>query len=132
MIIKGEPNKKKEKTEDEQKKEMLEELEKESLSTICLACLYAKKFEETGMDITERWATAEQQTEIIQRFFYEGYEKGLIEGIERGKALEKEETTQAQSGEYGVGKSEFFDPGYKVNLKPAKRHRSPTKKKRRY
>jgi len=115
MIVQGK-KKPVEKTEDEKKEDLLNELRKESLGTISLACVYAKKFEETGMDITEKWATAEQQSDIIQRFFYEGYRKGLMEGVEKGRQLEREEGKQEQQ----------------INLNFPKRHRSPTKKKRRY
>lgn len=118
MIVKGDPNKKKPavKTEDESKEDLLNELRKESLGTISLACFYVKKFEETGIDVTERWATAEQQSEIIQQFYYEGYRSGLKDGIEKGRQLEREEGKQEQQ----------------INLNFPKRHRSPTKKKRKY
>lgn len=138
MIVQRDPNEKKpvEKTEEESKEDLLGELRKESLATISLACVYAKKLEETGMDITERWATAEQQSEIIQNFYYQGYEKGFNDGIARGKEIERQEMILAQSGEYGVD-SDFFDPSKLTvsDLKAVanrKRRRSATKKKRRY
>ena len=130
------------KTEDERKEEMLEELKKESLSTICLACVYAKKFEETGMDITEKWATAEQQSEIIQNFYYQGYENGFRDGIEKGKEIEREEAALIRTGEYGLN-DDYFDAGIEITtddlkkidlskiVKTHSKHRSPTKKKRR-
>ena len=133
MIIQGDPNKKREKTEEEQKEEMLEELRKESLSTICLACVYVKKFEETGMDITERWATAEQQSEIIQSFYYQGYDKGFAEGIEMGKRIEREEAHQMQQDIYRRD-DQFFEgdmsPAQIMNIVKHTWKRSPTKKKR--
>jgi len=141
MIIQRDPNERKkpvEKTEDERKEEMLEELRKESLSVICLACVYAKKLEETGMDITERWATAEQQSEIIQNFYYQGYENGYYDGIHKGKEIERAEHMQMQQDEYRHEDS-FYDPtskyGQGINLAKIIRHsrkKSPTKKKRRY
>ena len=130
------------KTEEESKSEMLEELRKESLSIICLACLYAKKFEETGMDITERWATTEQQSEIIQNFYYQGYKKGYMDGIEKGKEIEREEMAQMQTGLYGLNEEYFDATGMTVGKDAIKnvdvsrinfhsKRKSPTKKKKR-
>ena len=136
MIVYNDNDKKKqiEKTEEEQKEEMLDELRKESLSTICLACLYAKKYEETGMDITERWATAEQQSEIIQSFYYQGYDKGFADGIEMGKRIEREEARQMQQDIYRRD-DQFFEgdmsPAQIMNIVKHQWKKSPTKKKRR-
>lgn len=137
MIIQGDSNKKKpvEKTEEERKEEMLEELRKESMSIICLACVYAKKLEETGMDITEKWETAERQSEIIQNFYYQGYENGFKDGIHKGKEIERAEHMQMQQDEYRHDEV-FYEPTRDpLDLVKIIRHskkKSATKKKRRY
>ena len=94
MIIKG--SKAHEASESEQKEIMLNSLRNESLSIICLASMYAKKFEETGIDITERIATVEQQSAVIQNIYNQGYKKGFEEGIARGKKMEREEAEEIQ------------------------------------
>ena len=83
-----------EKSELQQKEEMLIELGKERLAVICLALMYAKGFEETGLDITKAWETAEQQMAIIQQNYKAGYKQGLIDGIEKGKEIERQERAE--------------------------------------
>ena len=76
------------------KERMLDELRQESEGVICLAVMFAKGFEVTGEDITKAWQTAEQQMEIIQRNFNEGYRAGYIDGIAKGKEIEQQERAE--------------------------------------
>lgn len=76
------------------KERMLDELRKESVGVICLAAMYAKGFEETGENITKAWQTAEQQMEIIQCNFNKGYKAGYIDGIVKGKEIERQERAE--------------------------------------
>ena len=73
-------------SEDERKEDILGKLRKESSSIITLAYMYAKNFEETGADITQRWATMQEQNAILQQVYNRGYE----EGLDKGRALEHE------------------------------------------
>lgn len=77
MIVKSRIKKQEEPSMEEQKAKMLEQLGQESLSIICLAYMYAKNFEETGVDITTRWATMEQQNKILQEVYSRGYKDAL-------------------------------------------------------
>lgn len=76
------------------KAELLKSLSEESMSVICLAVVYAKNFDEYGCDVTERWMTAEQQSQIIKAYYKKGYNEGYVEGIVKGKELEREEARQ--------------------------------------
>lgn len=102
MIINNDPEYEKKKafeeklarSEDQQKEDMLAELRKESTAVICLATLYAKGYENYGIDITKAWETTEQQAAILQRIYREGYHRGLLEGIGQGKKIAQEEAMQ--------------------------------------
>ena len=74
------------KTDDERKIELLTKLLDESVSIIALAYMYAKNLEEIGEDVTTRWQTMEQQNRGLKA----AYDKGYIEGIDKGKELERE------------------------------------------
>ena len=94
MVIDKSPNIPKQKeaerklamSDDERKDSLLEKLRAESTSIVLLAYMYAKNFEETGADITERWTTMEQQNAVLQKVYNKGYE----DGIDKGKELERE------------------------------------------
>ena len=94
MVIDRNPNIPKQKeaerklamSDDERKDSLLEKLRAESTSIVLLAYMYAKNFEETGADITERWTTMEQQNAVLQKVYNKGYE----DGIDKGKELERE------------------------------------------
>ena len=89
-----------EKTEDDQKEYLLAELRKESASVISLAAVYAKGFEATGIDVTRAWETAEQQMAIIQQNYQVGYQAGYIDGVAKGKEIERAETKEQQKDKY--------------------------------
>ena len=77
MIVEHHAKKQEEPSFDEQKERMLAQMREESLTVICLAYMYAKNFEETGVDITTRWATMEQQNKILQEVYNRGYKDAL-------------------------------------------------------
>ena len=77
VVYQGDREKNVEYSDDERKDNMLAQLRNESLSIICLAYMYAKNFEETGVDITTRWATMEQQNKILQEVYNRGYRDAL-------------------------------------------------------
>lgn len=97
MVINNDPNYEKNKkneerlnrTEEERKDALFAELRKESSSIICLAVMYAKNFEETGEDITQKWITAEQQADALQRYYDKGFRQGYQEGIQKGREYER-------------------------------------------
>ena len=100
MVIDKDPNRRHETpvVEDEsvQKENLLNEMRKESLAIICLALMYAKNFEETGMDITTRWVTAEQQADALQKCFDKGYNTGYQDGIKSGREFERKKMEKMQ------------------------------------
>ena len=142
MIISNDPDYERKKanqarlnrSEDEVKEELLKKLREESASIISLACIYAKKLEETGVDITDRWETAERQTEMLREFFNRGYRKGLVDGIAQGKEIERAEAQQIQEQKHLWG-GEFVGGDLKPGeMRETIRHiarRNPTKKKKR-
>lgn len=71
--------------QEEVKENLLNELRKESLAVLSLAYAYAKNFAETGVDITEKWVTTEQQTQVLEQIYKRAYEEGLIRGREIGE-----------------------------------------------
>ena len=91
MVINGSSNKVNPITEDEQKESLISELRKESVSIICLALMYAKNFEETGEDLTQRLINVNQNADLLQRIYNKGYEDGMIKGreMERDKQTNK-------------------------------------------
>ena len=78
------------KTEDEQKEELIAELRQESVSVIGLAVMFARGFNQTGEDLIRGW-TIEQQARIIQSQYNAGYRAGYIDGVAKGKEYEREE-----------------------------------------
>ena len=147
MIINNDPDYERKKaaydrlnrSEDELKESLLNNLRQESAAIISLACIYAKKFEETGMDVTERWETAEQQMAILQSYFNKGYVQGYQEGVTNGKKMEREEMLQAQQIPFYSQKEVLIDyeedhrVAEAIKNEAAKRYRkNPTKKKRRH
>ena len=140
MIINNDPDYERKKvyedrlnrSEDEQKDELLAELRKESVSIINLAFMYAKMFAQTGEDITKKWQTAVQQASIIQRMFSEGYRKGLNEGIAKGKEMERAEILERRGY---LPQEEFLDIGHEITINtirniPQYHKKGSTKKKR--
>lgn len=97
MVLNSDPNseriKKNEerinRSDDEVKENLLSQLREESVSIITLAYMYAKNFEETGADITQRWATMEQQNAILQQVYNKGFSEGRINGIKEIKEAYK-------------------------------------------
>lgn len=77
VVYRGGKEKPIEYSEDERKDKMLAQLRNESLSIICLAYMYAKNFEETGFDVTTKWATMEEQNRILQEVYNRGYKDAL-------------------------------------------------------
>lgn len=77
-------------SQDEVKERLLNDLRNESLGIIALAAMYAKNFESLGFDITERWVTAEQQGEAVEKIYKKGYADGLLKGREiEGETIRK-------------------------------------------
>lgn len=66
--------------EDVQKEAFLSELRKESASVICLAMMYAKNFEETGEDLTQKLINVNENAHLLQRIYNKGYEDGFAKG----------------------------------------------------
>ena len=98
MVVKSNPKHKQQREnerrliviEEEQKRKLLENLKGESVTIITLAYMYAKNFEETGADITEKWKTMEEQNTILQGIYNKGYE----EGFRKGRELEREKNSK--------------------------------------
>lgn len=81
------------KTDEELKEELLESLRLESVSILALAHMYARRLEETGADITEKWTVALEQNAVLQRV----YNKGYVEGLQKGRELEREKINQSNN-----------------------------------
>lgn len=87
MVINNDPNYEKRKaaeeklnrSEEEVKEELIGELRKESTGILCLALMYAKNFEETGEDLTQRLITVEQNANLLEAM----YKKGVDDTIRR-------------------------------------------------
>lgn len=77
VIHEKKPEEPKVEPQDFAKKRILEDLSQYSLAVITLAHLYATNFEAVGADVTQRWVTAQQQTEILQAAYNQGYEDAL-------------------------------------------------------
>ena len=109
MVVNTDPNYERKKqarerlnrSEEERKEEMLAELRKESVSLICLAYMYAKGFEETEIDITERLQTAEEQTAAFRKIYDEAFRDGRLSGISKGKRIAYEELIEDLDGYQG-------------------------------
>ena len=72
------------------KDKLLDELRSESLGVIALAAMYAKNFEALGFDITERWVTAQQQGDAVEKIYQKGYADGILKGREiEGETIKK-------------------------------------------
>ena len=101
MLINRDPNYKKPivKTEDEQKEELISELRKESVSILCLAVMYAKNFEETEEDLTQRLINVNQNADLLQRVYNKGYEDGLS----KGREMKHENKGNDNSNAFGNG-----------------------------
>ena len=85
-----------------------------SSSVIALAFMYAKNFEETGSDVTEKWITAEQQAEALQRYYNKGYNTGYGDGLSKGREHERKriqkviETASRSSADSIIRKDPIF------------------------
>ena len=82
QIRQRETEKKRKQAEENARNNLLDELRNESLGVLTLAVMYAKNFETLGFDITERWVTAEQQGEAVEKIYQRGYADGVIKGRE--------------------------------------------------
>lgn len=89
--IKARENERKRKQAEETAREnLLEELRKESLAILTLAVMYAKNFATLGFDITERWVTAEQQGDAVDKIYQRGFADGILKGREiEGETIKK-------------------------------------------
>lgn len=109
MVVNRDPNYVKPivKTEDEQKEALISELRKESVSIICLALMYAKNFEETEEDLTQRLITVNQNADLLQRIYNKGYEEGISKGreLEREKNRGKHNNSINGNGPYGKNRN---------------------------
>ena len=61
------------------KQMMLEEIGKQPDVVITLAYIYATNFTEIGEDVTKKWITTKQQTDILEQ----AYKKGVDDTLER-------------------------------------------------
>lgn len=69
--------------------------------------MYAREFEATGGDVTQRWETAEEQTAALQDIYNKGYEDGFYE---RQRRLQISGLT-----ERGVNDKEGSEKGVKTD-----------------
>jgi len=77
-------------SKDERKEELLNELRNESFSVICLAYMYAKNFDAVGVDITEKIIDTDRQASVIEMVYQKAYEEGVLKGREvEGEAIRK-------------------------------------------
>lgn len=67
-------------SDDEKIDQIIDELRKESSSIILLAYMYAKNFEETEADLTQRFKTLQEQQAVMQKIYNKGYEDGFAKG----------------------------------------------------
>lgn len=115
MVVKPTPEQIKQRENEERlkksqvdaKDKLLNELRNESLGVIALAAMYAKNFEALGFDLTERWVTAEQQGEAVERVYQKGYADGVIKGREiEGETIRKKMEIQNSRN---VDNYDYFD-----------------------
>lgn len=60
-----------------QKHMIMEELNALDYKTLSTAYLYAKNFHSYGVDVTEKWLTATQQSAALSKAYRDGYYYGL-------------------------------------------------------
>ena len=99
MVIKSDPEYEKQKaleeklnkSDEERKTGLIEQLKQEPLVVLSLAYSYAKGFELGGIDVTTAWNNTARQTDALNQ----AYQKGFKEGMEwLKKQIEKEQTKQ--------------------------------------
>ena len=95
-------------SEDERKEQLLAELRQESLSIISLAYVYAKNFEETGMNITEKLILTEQQANALQEYHDKVFQQGVNLGVEKGREYERKKIEFMAKKEAEKEKHEHF------------------------
>ena len=59
------------------KEALLEELDKEDFQILILAYLYAKNRKTFGEDVTEKWETALQNADALEKAYRKGYHDAL-------------------------------------------------------
>ena len=97
MVINKTPQKKVvEKTEEERKEELIDQLRGYSLSVLTLAAMYANDYQHTGRDITKDLEDAQEREAVFHMIYKEGYKDGYIYGLAEGKELERTETKMMQ------------------------------------
>ena len=62
------------------RRNLIEELRRESEGVIGLAYMYAKGFEKLGIDIT--WESVEERIRVLQEVYNKGYEDGFVKGVQ--------------------------------------------------
>lgn len=75
MVIQGE--KPKQKTHSITKQAILDAMSEQDDVVLLLAYTYAMNFVEIGEDVTKKWITTQQQTDILQAAYNKGYEDAL-------------------------------------------------------
>ena len=75
MVVRG--NKPREKGHSVTKRAILDALSEQDDVVLLLAYTYAQNFVEIGEDVTKKWITTQQQTEILQAAYNKGYEDAL-------------------------------------------------------
>ena len=80
-----------EKTEEQDKADMLEQLSKESYTVLALAYLYAKGYELGGEDVTHLWKVTTMQNDALNR----AYRKGFQDCYQKMKELQEKEEMKA-------------------------------------
>lgn len=77
--------------QEESSKQLIDELSKMSPMVISTAYLHAINYVKYGEDVTEKWLTAVEQTNVLEKAYREGYYDALQRQAERNKEMTKEE-----------------------------------------
>ena len=84
VINEKKPEQPKQPTQDQVKKNLIDELSKESVSVLTLALVYARGYDIVGENITTAWTNAIQNNQIIEKAYERGY-KDCLKDIENKK-----------------------------------------------
>lgn len=77
--------------QDYEKKVLIDELSKMPHRVISIAYLHALNYTTYGVDVTEKWLTATQQANALERSYRKGYYDALQSAKDRLDALDKKE-----------------------------------------
>lgn len=68
--------------QDYRRKQLLDELSKMPPMVIATAYLHAINYTKYGVDVTEKWLTAVQQSSALEKAYHEGYYDALQRQVE--------------------------------------------------